>query len=256
MKSLSHAASAIGITLDSDQLSLFRRYFELLEEGGQQMNLTSVHGEELVEQQLFIRSLRVLAPAGGRVSTREWFSDRDVIDVGSGAGIPGIPIKLALPDTRVTLLEARSRKCDFLRHVVDELGLTGVSVYHGRAEDAGHDPELREKFDVATARAVAKLPSLAELVLPFVALGGVAVLPKGPEGDAIATEANMAAVAVAAMGAAESIIHRVDGPGSAPADHMVYWMKVRPTDAKYPRRPGVPMKRPLLADKVRVGGSN
>ncbi len=256
MKSLEHAASAIGITLDSSQLTLFVRYFELLDEWGKKMNLTSIRGEDQVEQQLFIRSLRVLAPAGGFASTREWFSGRELIDVGSGAGIPGIPIKLALPDTRVTLLEARSRKCEFLRHVVDELGLTGVSVYHGRAEDGGHDRELRERFDIATARAVAKLPSLAELVLPFVSLGGVAVLPKGPDGDAVLSEAEAARPAVEAMGGAESIIHRVDGPGSAPADHMVYWMKVRPTDSTYPRRAGVPTRRPLLAHKARVSGSN
>ena len=250
MKSLVEAAGSIGIAIDEFQLAQFRRYLELLEEWNQSINLTAVKDPEAVVEQLFIRSLRVAVPAGGNVSTAGWFDGRRIIDVGTGAGFPGLPLKLALPGASVTLLEANRRKCGFMEHVVSDLQLEGVVVVNARAEVAAHDPDHREGYELVTARGVASLAVLAEYTLPFLQLGGVAVLPKGPDPAHAQEEADDAAFAAHELGAAPAIIQAVGHPGRSATDHIVYWLKVRPTPERYPRRAGVPSKRPLVAAKV------
>ena len=252
MKSLVEAASSIGISIGEPQIERFRRYRDLLSEWGRRVNLTAVRDPEDVVEQLFIRSLRVAVPAGGSVSTAEWFDGRRIIDIGSGAGIPGLPLKLALPGAEVTLLESNRKKCAFMEHVVAELGLDGVTVLNARAEDAAHDPDHRERYELATARALSNLAVSAEFVLPFLNLGGVAVLPKGPDLDSVRAEADEAGYAAEEMGATPAIIQAVAHPGDSPTDHIVYWLKVKPTPDRYPRRAGVPNKRPLFAAKAIV----
>ena len=252
MKSLVEAASSIGISIGEPQIERFRHYRDLLGEWGNRVNLTAVKDSEDVVEQLFIRSLRVAVPAGGSVSTAEWFAGRRIIDIGSGAGIPGLPLKLALPGAEITLLESNRKKCEFVEQVVAELGLEGVTVLNARAEDAAHDPVHREGYELATARAVSNLAVLAEYALPFLSLGGVAVLPKGPDLDSVRSEADDAAYAADEMGAAPAILQAVAHPGNSPTDHIVYWLKVQQTPDRYPRRAGVPSKRPLVAARAIV----
>ena len=247
MNSLITAAGAIGVVADETQIEQFRRYRDLLIEWNRRVNLTAVKDPDAIVEQLFIRSLRVAVQAGGNLPTAEWFDGRQIIDIGSGAGIPGFPLKLMLPGAEVTLLESSRKKCHFMEYVVSELGLDGVTILNSRAEDAAHDVRHREAYDLATARGVAQLPVLAEYALPFLKLGGVAVLPKGPNLTKVRSEADAAAVAADEFGAAPAIIQPVGHPGNSPTDHIVYWLKVLSTPDRYPRRAGIPAKRPLTA---------
>ena len=163
-----------------------------------------------------------------------------LIDVGSGGGLPGLALKIARPDLRLTLLEANRRKAAFLVHACARLGLTGVSVVAARAEDAGRDPELRERFDVATARALAAMPILAELCLPFVRVGGRLLAMKA----GAAEEAEAARSAIGRLGGRLEAV--VDSPSAARSlGQVVVVAKVEPTPAEFPRRAGVPSRRPL-----------
>jgi 16S rRNA (guanine527-N7)-methyltransferase len=163
-----------------------------------------------------------------------------VIDVGSGGGLPGLPLKIARPELRLTLLEANRRKAAFLVQAVARLGLEGVEVVALRAEEAGHDPAHREAYDFALARALAPMPVLAELCLPFVAVGGRLLAMK----TAAAAEAAAAEGAIGRLGGALVEI------GAAATEarslgQVVVVAKLRPTPAEFPRRPGVPSRRPL-----------
>lgn len=239
------AARTIGANIDAFQVEQFMRYLELLLEHGSRTNLTAIKDPDTIVEQLFIRSFRVAVQAGGSVTTAGWFDGRRLIDIGSGAGIPGLPIKLIFPDAEVTLLESTRKKCDFMTHVVTDLGLQGVTVLNARAEDAAMMPDHRETYDFATARGVAKLSVLAEYALPFLKLGGVAVLPKGPDQAAVTSESDDASFAADTLGAAPAIIQPVAHPGQSPTDHIIYWMKIQRTPSRYPRRPGTPSKHPL-----------
>jgi 16S rRNA (guanine527-N7)-methyltransferase len=167
-------------------------------------------------------------------------SARTLIDVGSGGGLPGLALKIVRPDVELALVEANRRKAAFLVHAAARLGLSGVRVVAERAETAGHDPSLRERFDAATARAVAPLPVLAELCLPFVRVGGRLLAMKA----AVETELE------AALPALELLGGRLVGIAAAPSvarerGQVVVVEKIGPTPAAYPRRPGVPSRRPL-----------
>ena len=246
MGSLVAAAEAVGVELLPAQQAQFRRYRELLQEWSDRASLTAVRDDDAILEQLFIRSFRVAVPAGGSVPTAGWWSGRRVIDVGSGGGIPGLPLKLLQPDAFVTLLESNRKRCAFLAAAIAELGIDGVEVVNARAETAAHDPAYREQYDVATARGLARLPTLAEEVLPFLKLGGVAVLPKGADAAGVQSEAEAAAFAADELGAAPAFIQPVEYPGTAPVDYIVYWLKVQPTPERFPRRVGVPSKRPRI----------
>ena len=164
---------------------------------------------------------------------------RRVVDVGSGAGLPGLPLKIERPELEVTLIEADSAKAAFLVHASAVLGLIGVHVVARRAEEAGHDPQLREAFDVAVARALAPLPVLVELCLPFVRVGG-RLLAQKTEREPTAA----AARAIELLGGAPPEVHA--SPSAArELGTIVVIQKVRPTPARYPRRAGVPARKPL-----------
>lgn len=239
------AANDLGVSLGQEQLSLFERFHNLLEAGSKTANLTGVHGWERVREELFIRSLRLLTPApGGHLSTAEWMNERRVIDVGSGAGIPGLVLKLALPGMRLTLLDSNQKKTAFMRHAVSELGLADVDVVTGRAEEVARDETHREQYEVALSRGVARLAELAELTLPFVMTGGTVIVPKGPDAD---EEIREAGFAVETLGGMPAIAQQITSPGTAAGDTIIYILKVRQTPDTYPRRTGVPHQRPLLS---------
>jgi 16S rRNA (guanine527-N7)-methyltransferase len=164
---------------------------------------------------------------------------RTVVDVGSGGGLPGLPLKIVRPDLELTLIEADQDKAAFLVHACAELGLEGVNVVARRAEDAGHDPRLREAFDVAVARALAPLPVLAELCLGLVRVGG-RLLAQKTEGEATRTGER----AIEIMGGTVIAVHAAPS-GARHAGTVVVIGKTRPTPDAYPRRPGVPNRKPL-----------
>jgi 16S rRNA (guanine527-N7)-methyltransferase len=164
---------------------------------------------------------------------------QSLVDVGSGAGLPGLPIKIARPDLDLTLIEADQGKAAFLVHACAALGLERVDVVARRAEDAGHDPRLREKFDVAVARALAPMPVLVELCLPFVRVGG-RLLAQKTESEDVSTAAH----AIEMLGGEPAVVHAARSAARG-GGTIVEIRKARPSPERYPRRPGVPGRRPL-----------
>ena len=237
----------VGFTPTVLQIKLLMRHAQLVEASNAVFNLTGVRGIRDIIPKLTVPSINLLAPAGGWLPTTEWWSGKRVIDVGSGAGFPGIPLAIMLPECDLTLLEARAKKCNFLREAAAELGLQNTEVENSRAETAGQNPRHREQYDVATARAVARLPELAELVLAFVNIGGTAVLPKGGSDQELNDELQHAATALNILGSAPPVVMPpLNSVVTADSqERLVYLMKLAPTPATYPRNAGVPRKRPL-----------
>lgn len=254
MDRLCEAAESVGVHAGDDFKRKFARYFELIESANSKFNLTGVSGWDRVRDELFIRSFRFLAPvAGGNVPAVEWFAGRRVLDLGSGAGIPGLALKIAVPDMKLTLLDSSRKKTAFLREVVTDLELEDTLVVTERAEELGRDREHRESYDLVMSRGVARLPELAELMLPFVTIGGAAVAAKGPD---VESEVEESAWAAELLGATPAISATVSAPGPSSPDTMVYWMKIGPTPATYPRRDGAPHIKPLLRPAVRDRGKS
>jgi 16S rRNA (guanine527-N7)-methyltransferase len=230
-------ADALGVRLDGDQCEQFARYYRVLTDWGRRVSLTSVTGWEQVQARHFLDSLMVAA-----VLPQGLLDGGRVLDVGSGGGFPGLPLKIAFPGLRMGLLEATGKKVAFLRELVGLLGLSGVEVYHGRAEELGHDPELREGFGAVLVRGLAKMPVLVELTLPFVRIGGVLAAQKKGE---FASEVAGAQGAVAVLGGGSPEVRWLSLPGVLERRAVVLVPKIASTPSGYPRRPGMPTKRPL-----------
>lgn len=228
---------AMGISLDQHQEEQFARYIATLADWNQRVNLTSIVEPEAVQTLHFLDSLTVAA-----VLPTQTLQSGRVLDVGAGAGFPGVPLKIIFPNIRLVLLEATGKKVTFLHHLIDYLALPDVEVHLGRAEDLGNDPSLREGFDAVFARGVAKMPALAELTLPFLRPGGLLVAHK--KGD-IKQELAEAAEAIYILGGGPLISQPVEVPGLADDRVLVVIEKVSPTPVGYPRRPGTPAKHPL-----------
>jgi len=238
-------AREVGVELDARRQALFRRYFELLEEGAHTAALTALRGWTRVRDELFLRSLRLVPVLGERMPEGRPLS---VIDVGTGGGIPGLVLKLVLPETDMTLLDATRKKTDFLSQIIADLELEHARVIWARAETAAHEPDNRGRYDVVVARSVARLAELAELTLPFCRIGGVVIAAKQQE---VATEVREASWAAGQMGAAPAEIRTVTAPGPALSEALVIWTKVSPTPGRFPRRAGLPHKRPLAPPSSR-----
>lgn len=240
MENLLSRARAAGIELNEAQAARLTRYHELLMQANQRMNLTRVPADpqEAIDRN-YLDSLAPLRFGALRgVCT--------LIDVGAGAGLPGIPLSIALPDVRVTLLDALGKRVKFLNEVIAELGLNAVAL-HARAEDAAHDPALRGTFDVVVARAVAPLNVLCELALPFLRVGGRLIAYKGPALNEELVQANFALRTLGGC-AGESISTPIPGRDW---DHRLQIIeKIRETPAAYPRKAGEPNRKPLGAAKL------
>lgn len=243
LESVVAAAQLLGVDLDDRQQAQLQRYRELIELRSQQFNLTGHKTWDKIREELFIRSLRVLTPAGGNVPTPEWFAGKRAIDVGTGAGIPGMVLKIALPDLQVTMLDSMGKRTNFLAEVANELELTGLEVITGRAEDIGQEIDHREQYDVVFARGVARLAELSELTVPFAKIGGTVILPKS---QGVQDEVDEASAALEVLGSAPALVIPVDKPGSSPPDDMVYLMKISSTPEEFPRRVGIPHQSPLI----------
>jgi len=227
-----------GVLLDDRQLAAFERYATLLGEWSQRANLVGDATPSVVERRHFLESLAF----GVALRERELLRpDSTVLDLGTGAGFPGVPMKIAWPGLRLSLLEATGKKTEFLQALVAALRLEDVRILAGRAEDLAHDPTLRASFDLVTARAVAPLPALLELALPFARVGGRLATVKGSRAAAELAAARQAVQTLGARTAIFDLGLRVPGP----AQHVVVAVKLRPTPDDYPRRPGVPAKSPL-----------
>ncbi len=229
-------AESLGITLTGTQMSQYVRYYTELVRWNRRVNLTAVTEWEEAQVRHFLDSLSAAQPLPPFMLRSGAF-----IDVGSGGGFPGVPIKLAFPGMAGTLLDSTAKKTAFLAHACDILGLQDMTVCTGRAETAAHDAGMREKFDIAFARAVAEVAALAELTLPFVRVGGLVVMHKKA---AISAELERAQNAIDALGGGVREVMTVSLPGLDDRS-LVVLEKQHPTPERYPRRPGMPAKRPL-----------
>lgn len=256
MKVLTEGAQAIGLTLTPKELEAFRIYQGELAEWNTRFNLTAVHGETQVQIRHFLDSLSCLlamgqentastvprGEAGKRISKSIRGISLKAIDVGSGPGFPGIPLKIVCSNLKLTLLEATGKKATFLQHIVRLLDLKDVQIINDRAETVGQAPEHRERYDLALARAVAELPILAEYALPLCSLGGRVIAQKGHDAQ---MEVMSAERAIKLLGGALRYMLDVELPGLAEPRSLVVINKIARTPDIYPRRPGMPKKNPL-----------
>ena len=230
-----NALQLFNIRLTPSQLGALATYERELLEWNAKFNLTAVREPASIRTKHFLDSFSCSLAWGSRPPRR-------LIDVGTGAGFPGLPLKILHPAMALTLLESVGKKAMFCEHIVRLLGLEGVEVIKGRAEDAGCLPEHRERYDWAVARAVAEMRVLAEYLLPFVQVGGTALALKGESGPA---ESQAAERALRMLGGQLNQIIPVDLPGLPDDRYLVLIGKTVATPPKYPRKAGMPMKHPL-----------
>lgn len=236
MKALARNAQLLfGIQLSNAQLAQLKRYEEELLDWNTRMSLTAIREPEQIRVKHFLDSLSCACVLQERPFER-------VIDVGTGAGFPGLPLKILYPHMRLTLVESVGKKVRFCRHIVKVLGLQGVEVVQDRAEILGQDRNHRQQYDWALARAVAILPVLSEYLLPFAKVGGGILAMKGASGPA---EAQAAEQAIQILGGHLRKLTPVELPGVAEERFLVVVDKIAATPQDYPRRVGVPAKTPL-----------
>lgn len=241
MKKLIDGASRLGIALDGGQVDQFEIYYRELTSWNKKINLTAITDYQEVQIKHFLDSLTVALALTAEELARPGFS---LVDIGSGAGFPGIPLKLLLPRSRLVLVESRAKKAAFLQHIVERLGLSQVEVVTGRAEEIAHLPGFREQFALSVSRAVASLPAAVELALPFCQIGGKFVAPKKGE---IKEEMSQAGKAIETLGGKLSQVKKIELDGDM--RYLVIIDKISPTPEKYPRRPGIPERRPIREGK-------
>lgn len=235
MDELALWASRYGLELDAAQIEQFTLYEALLLEWNERISLTAIRDRREIRIRHFLDSLTCAQETGP-------LNGHTLIDIGTGAGFPGLPLKILYPSLALTLVDSVGKKARFLELVAGELGLTDVVVITDRAETLGRLPAYREQFDWATARAVAELRVLAELLLPLCRVRGHMLAQKGESAYA---EADAAMQAIGALGGGAPDIVTVQLPEVDQAHYLVIVPKIAPTDQRYPRRPGMPIKRPL-----------
>lgn len=237
MTILRKGAARYGITLTEKQEEQFIRYYELLIEWNKIMNLTGITEFEQVLLKHFTDSLSL---AGSLDLT----GIRTCVDVGTGAGFPGIPLKIAFPHLKVTLLDSLNKRLNFLNEVILQLGLEDIETVHLRAEEGGRKPQLREKFDLSVSRAVSRLAVLSEYCMPYVKKGGYFVSYKGGQAEEEIEEGKKA---ISILGGKLEKTDKFCLPDTDMERTLVIIKKVKETPKKYPRKPGTPAKEPLGA---------
>jgi 16S rRNA (guanine527-N7)-methyltransferase len=239
MEKLIEGAAKLGLRLSSSQIRRFEIYYRQLIEWNEKINLTRIVDYRSVQVKHFLDSLTVTIA----LSRTELESpDFSIIDIGTGAGFPGVPLKILFPEPRLVLVEPTVKKTDFLRSLLERLQLAGADVLNHTAEEAARLPGHREQYSLVVSRALALLPTLAELTLPFCRVGGRFVAQKKGEID---VETDGARAAIAAMGGELEQIKRIELAEFDDVRYLVVIDKVGPTPGRYPRRPGVPRRRPI-----------
>jgi len=225
----------IGITLSDEQKEQSDKFYELLVEWNKVMNLTGITEYEEVNEKHFVDSLSI-------VKAIDMKNVKSVIDIGTGAGFPGIPLKIAFPHLKVVLLDSLNKRINFLNTVIEELGLENIQTIHGRAEDFAKQPVYREQFDLCVSRAVANLATLSEYCIPYVEKGGLFVPHKSGEID---EEVEQAKKAVHVLGGKLENVIKFQLPGTEIGRSFVVIKKVQITAKKFPRKAGLPSKEPI-----------
>ena len=233
---LAKAAAEYGISLSDTQMEQYNRYFELLVEWNEKINLTAITEPKEVAIKHMIDSITAY--------DENLFKDgTTVIDVGTGAGFPGLPLKIFCPEIKLTLMDSLNKRIKFLQTVVEELGLKDVECVHARAEEGARNKKYRESFDIAVSRAVARLPILCEYCLPFVKKGGHFIALKGMQYH---DEAEEAVKAIKVMGGSHTEIRPVKLPELDDKRAVITITKTMPTPKAYPRKAGTPTKNPIV----------
>lgn len=230
---LVESAGQAGFVLSEKQLLQFEKYYEMLIETNKVMNLTALTEPHDVAVKHIVDSLMAYA---------DYFPGKVLADVGTGAGFPGIPLKIFCPSLKVVLIDSLAKRLNFLQRVIDELGLQQIECVHLRAEDAGKNSGHREKYDIVTARAVARLSVLSEYCLPLVKVGGMFVALKGAK---YKEEIASAAKALNVLGGKLVNARQVELPGLDDGRAVVSIKKIKPSPKAYPRKAGLPEKNPL-----------
>jgi 16S rRNA (guanine527-N7)-methyltransferase len=239
MKNLIEGAGKLGIELNARQVKQFELYYQELIAWNKKINLTAITDYSSVQVKHFLDSLTITLALPYEDVERPDFS---IVDIGTGAGFPGVPLKILLPQPRLVFIESTTKKTIFLRHIIDKLELKNVEVLNSGAEEAAHLSLYREQFALALSRAVATLPALVELALPFCQIGGRFIAQK--KGD-IKQEVDRAEKAIATLGGRLDQIKKIELDEFDDARYLVIIDKIYPTPNKYPRRPGLPRRRPI-----------
>ncbi len=240
MNKLVNICNKINIEISDDQINCFEKYYELLIEKNKVMNLTAITDKEDVIVKHFIDSIALipyLTDKGININNK-----LKIIDIGTGAGFPGLPLKIMMPDVKFTLLDSLNKRVSFLNEVIDELKLKDIEALHGRAEDYASDNKYREKYDICVSRAVANLSTLSEYCIPFVKENGFFISYKAGESE---EEINKSKNAIKILGGKINKVEEFVLPGTDASRVFVFIRKQELTDKKYPRKAGVPAKKPL-----------
>ena len=225
----------LNIQINEKQAEQFFRYYELLVEWNGFMNLTGITDFEEVVCKHFVDSLSI-------ISTKDMSTVDNLIDIGTGAGFPGIPLKIVRPDLKITLVDSLNKRINFLNEVITRLNLKEISTVHSRIEDFGKNKEYREKFDFVTARAVAHLSVLSEYLLPISKVGGKCICMKGSN---VEEELDTGKNAIKILGGKINCIDQFELPESDISRNIIVLDKIKNTSAKFPRKAGIPSKEPL-----------
>ena len=238
LKLFSQGLEELGIDLSNDQIEQFVKFYEMLVEKNKVMNLTGITEFEEVIVKHFIDSLALVKV----INKDKLADDISIIDIGTGAGFPGIPLKIAFPEIKITLLDSLNKRINFLKEVSEELGFENIEFIHGRSEDFGRNPQYREKFDICVSRAVANLATLSEFCVPFVKVGGSFVSYKaGDCGEEISNSTK----AVEKMGGKITNQLEYVVPTSDLNRVLLVIKKEKATPKSYPRKAGTPAKEPI-----------
>jgi len=234
------AAPEICVPLSAESVWAFKEYAKLLRKWNEVMNLTNITDDNGIAMRHFIDSL-TLVPFIEKEQEKKGKKELTIIDVGTGAGFPGIPVKVQMSDLKLTLLDSLQKRIGFLDEVIKTIGLNDTRTIHSRAEDAGHSKAHRERYDIATARAVAALPVLCEYCLPFVKAGGIFLAMKGHIDEELEESKN----SIAKLGGSVEKVDKFVLPGTDMDRAVVVIRKLRPTPLSYPRQAGKPSKDPI-----------
>ncbi|WP_072914197.1 16S rRNA (guanine(527)-N(7))-methyltransferase RsmG [Desulforamulus aeronauticus] len=233
---LQQAGEQAGFSFSEKQIVLFEQYFDLLVKGNEKINLTSLTDPQEVAIKHFIDSLTCLTALTLPVGSQ-------VLDVGTGAGFPGIPLKIYRNDLKITLMDSLQKRVNFLNETLQDLGLQDSRAIHDRAEDFAQRKEQRESYDLVVSRAVARLAVLAEYCLPCVKIGGYFISQKGPT---IEDEVRESTKALVILGGEIEEVKKLSLPVIQDGRSIVVIKKISPTPKQYPRKAGMPAKKPLL----------